>query len=115
MWVTPSHRYQDWPISLDRPADTHSSVCVMVERKDGPVERWIAEVVVDGRKRRVTALTEAPPHLEPAAPTRHAGADQPKNCRYASGRTPGSELTRSSVRSPWPARHCADACAEINA
>ncbi len=32
---------------------------VMVERKDGPVERWIAQVVVDGRKRRVTALTEA--------------------------------------------------------
>lgn len=32
---------------------------VMVKRKDGPVERWIAQVVVDGRKRRVTALTEA--------------------------------------------------------
>ena len=31
----------------------------MVERKAGPVERWIAQVVVDGRKRRVTALTEA--------------------------------------------------------
>ena len=24
MWVTPSHRCRDWPISLDRPADTHS-------------------------------------------------------------------------------------------
>lgn len=32
---------------------------VMVDRKDGPVERWIAQVVVDGRKRRVTAITEA--------------------------------------------------------
>ena len=23
MWVTPSHRHQHWPTSLDRPADTH--------------------------------------------------------------------------------------------
>ena len=32
---------------------------VMVDRKDGPVERWIAQVFVDGRKRRVTVMTEA--------------------------------------------------------
>ena len=24
MWVTPSHRHQDWPISLNRPSHTHS-------------------------------------------------------------------------------------------
>lgn len=28
-------------------------------RKNGPVERWIAQVIVDGRKRRVVAPTEA--------------------------------------------------------
>jgi hypothetical protein len=31
----------------------------MVERKAGPVELWIAQVVVDDRKPRATALTEA--------------------------------------------------------
>lgn len=29
------------------------------ERKDGPVERWIAQVMIDGKKRRVVCETEA--------------------------------------------------------
>ena len=32
---------------------------VMVQRKSGPVERWAAQVLIDGQKRRVFAATEA--------------------------------------------------------
>ena len=34
---------------------------MMVERKNGPVERWIAQVVVDGRKRRALSAEWANP------------------------------------------------------
>jgi hypothetical protein len=81
----------------------------MVEREDGPVERWIAQVVVDGRKRRVSARTEAAATKELRRLLR--SIDDGKSILDGSltlGRCSRNGIPRCSSAATSPARHSCD-------